>query len=339
MIIVDRWYYDLNNLLLDLGTLDEIDFSTVDAAFMETQLFNGKKIGFPAGMQGAVFTYNKEFFERFGIPTDKRFTWDEIIEIGKRIHDQDPNAYLFTTYNGDLDQLLRAFQKQLTGNQFIKDDYSMGFTRENLVTMLSFVRDLYEYNVAEPVERSIIYGNNTYENPEWLNGNLGMFSKFISLIPVYQEASDFPIGVTALPIMEGAKDSGVFTGSTLVLVINKDTKYPEEAAKFINWLVNDPEAIKILGTTRGIPATSVGLETLSKEGLIDPLMNEALQLALETSSKVLPDNAISQNQQLATIWMDTLDKVSYRYVTPEEAADEMIRLFEAKLKELKESVK
>ncbi|GGG18939.1 ABC transporter substrate-binding protein [Paenibacillus abyssi] len=340
MAIVDRWYFDLvtqNEFLADLGEYENIiDFSTVPENFMETQLFNGKKIGFPAGLQGDVLIYNNDFFEKYNIPADTQWTWDSLIEVGKKVHDEDPNAYLLSLDAAELNFVLRVYQKQLTGNQFIKDDYTLGFTKEDMIKMLTFVRDIFEQNVAEPLASAVLYPDvSQHENPKWRNGEMGITHKYTSLIPVYQQVENFNLGVGALPLMEGFKDPGTFTGSTLVYVMNKGTEYPEETAKFLNWLVNDPEAIKLMGTTRGVPATKVGQEVLGEANLIDPLVQKALDLALENSSKVLPDNAISQNQELTIIFTDIIDQVGFGELTPEQGSEQLIALLEDKLAQMK----
>ncbi|MCD1261391.1 extracellular solute-binding protein [Paenibacillus athensensis] len=336
--IVDRWFLDLAGqkpFLLDLDTQKSIDFSTVDPEFMKTQLFNGKKVGFPTGLQGGVLLYNKAFFKKFGIPEDTVWTWDNLIEWGKKVQAQDKNSYLFSTDSDELDTLLRTYQKQLTGNQWIKDDYSFGWTKDDMVKMLTFTKSLFDQGVTEPLAKAILYKNKSNENPAWIKGTLGMQYKFISLIPNYLKIKEHELGVAALPVGNGMKDTGVYTGSTLLLSINAASKNAEEAAKFINWMSNDPEAIGILGTTRGVPATQKARDLLLKDNKIDPLVNQALETALKTSSKVLPDNAVSQNQELYKIWTDTLDQVGYGKMTPEQATDELIKQFDAKLKTLK----
>lgn len=340
MAIVDRWYFDLvsqNEFLADLGSYEEfIDFSTVPEDFMNTQMFEGNKVGFPAGLQGDTLLYNNDFFEEFDIPTDTQWTWDSMIEIGKKVHEKDPNAYLLSLDGAELNFLLRSYQKQLTGNQFIKDDYTLGFTKDDMTKMLTFVRDIFDQNVAEPLSSAVLYPDvSQHENPKWRNGELGITHKYTSLIPVYQQVENFNLGVGPLPLMEGYKDPGTFTGSTLVYVMNNRTEHPEESAKFLNWLVNDPEAIKILGTTRGVPATTVGQDVLTEADLVDPLVREALDHALANSSKVLPDNAISQNQELTTIFTDIIDMVGFGEVTPEEGAEQLIMLLEEKLEQMK----
>lgn len=336
--IVDRWFQDLAGskpFLLDLDTQKGIDFSTVDPDFMKTQMFNGKKVGFPTGLQGGVLLYNKAFFKKFGIPEDTVWTWDNLIEWGKKVHAQDKNSYLFSTDSDELDTLLRTYQKQLTGNQWIKDDYTLGWTKPDMVKMLTFEKALFDQGVTEPLAKAILYKNKSNENPAWIKGNLGMQYKFISLIPNYLKIKEHELGVAALPVGPNMKDTGVYTGSTLHIAINAASKNPEEAAKFINWMHNDPEAIAILSDVRGVPATAKARELLLNANKINPVVNTALNVALKSSSKVLPDNAISQNQELYKIFTDMLDVVGFDKMNPDQAADELIKQYEAKLKTMK----
>ena len=335
--IVDRWFFDLGNekeLLVDLNTVESIDFSGVDQAFKESQSFQGRALGFPAGLQGSVLMFNKDLLAQHNIPLDTKWTWDNIIEVGKKVREQSGNQYFLSTDTGELSTFLRAYAKQLTGEQWIKDDFTIGFTKEDATKMLTFVKDVMEQGVAEPLNQANVYLNKSNENPKWLAGELGVQYKYISLIPNYQKGISFEIGSAQLPEMPNSKDTGVYTGSTSLFALNSKSKHVEESAKFLNWLVNDEEAIKILGITRGIPTTSEGRRILGEANLIDPVVAEAMEIALKTATKIT-DNAISQNTEFDVILKETIDKVAFGVSTPEAAAEELIKLYELRLKEMK----
>ena len=75
----------------------------------------------------------------------------------------------------------------------------------------------------------------------------------------------------------GGKETGVFTKISMLYAINAKSKHPREAALLMNFLLNDPEGIEIIGTQRGVPASKVALEQLTKANAIDPVIKEAHQ--------------------------------------------------------------
>ena len=67
----------------------------------------------------------------------------------------------------------------------------------------------------------------------------------------------------------------------MLYAISAKSQHPKEAAKLLNFLVNDPEGVEIIGTERGIPASKVALEQLTKADKINPMTGEAHKKVLE----------------------------------------------------------
>ncbi|NQX28046.1 extracellular solute-binding protein [Microbacteriaceae bacterium VKM Ac-2854] len=64
---------------------------------------------------------------------------------------------------------------------------------------------------------------------------------------------------------EGAKD--LYLKPAMMHAISAKTDHPEAAATLVNFLVNDPKAGEIFGTSRGLPASSTALEGASLDTL------------------------------------------------------------------------
>ena len=129
----------------------------------------------------------------------------------------------------------------------------------------------------------------------------------------------------SIPVMEGAKSSGVDFSGNMGFVINDTSENKEEAAKFLDWMMNDEEAIEILKDSRGYPATTTAIEVMTKEDLLDPVMKKATEIAADNNPFAI--NAISGNTELETIRKDIIQEVIYGDITPEEGAAEMIESY------------
>ncbi len=169
-----------------------------------------------------------------------------------------------------------------------------------------------------PFEESVLYETVFADQiPNWLEGSWGMSVLSASNLPSIVSASPFEIDTMRWVVAEGAKDSSITIAPTMMLAIPKACAHPEEAAAFINWFMNDPEAIQITGDTRGIPANSKAREQLEKDGLISPQVSSMLEQALADGGS--PENGPTLNAECAAVISDYSHKVGYGEMEPEEA--------------------
>jgi len=334
------WILELTSqgdFFVDLKERNEIDTSIFDKNFLDQFCYhNGKLIGLPTGVNAGAFLYNKDFFQKYGIEEKMEWTWDDLLEVAETVHEKDPNAYLLNLDAIRCYYALKTYVLQKTGNYWINDDYTLGFDRETLVEGFNYLNKLLEIGAIEPFEQSAPFHGKPDQNPKWLNGELGMSWSWTSTYAA--EKANIPnLSIAMLPVMEGAKDTGIVVRPSQLLSINKDSKNIEEAAKFLNWFFSDPEAAKILKDVRGVPAAKVARDILVENNMLDPVLNEATTIAMERMGT--PENDISQNQELEKITTDVIQMLAYKRLTPEQAADELIDRFTQKLSELKEQLK
>ena len=120
----------------------------------------------------------------------------------------------------------------------------------------------------------------------------------------------------------------------MMLAIPENCENKKEAAAFINWFVNDPEAIAITGDTRGIPANSEARDMLEKKGAISPQVSTMLAQALE--AKTSPENGPTLNADVAAVISDYSHQVGYRQITPEQAGPAMYQDIEHVLEQMRQ---
>lgn len=104
-----------------------------------------------------------------------------------------------------------------------------------------------------------------------------MFAQVASVILALSK--NFEVDVVRVPMMDGAKSSGVSINATNIFAVNDNGANKEESAKFINWMLNDEEAIKILKDVRGVQSTENGRKILIEAGAISPVISKAIDIA------------------------------------------------------------
>lgn len=303
IIQIDQpWLADINkqgDLLMDLNTVDAIDLTQFDETFLKSCLeFNGKIIGLPTGMNTNVFLYNKSVLQddRFG--ADKVISWKELMEIGTELHAQDPEFYLLNVEQTILNLMLDSYLNQKTGEYIFNNDYERTFTEEQLAEGFQMIVDWIDNGVIEPAEVNGIYVNRWYENPKWIDGKLGICQVWLSSQSTATVDGAIDVGVMSMVRDADGVGSGVMIRPSQVYSIPSSTKYPEEATKFLNWLVNDPEAAAILKDTRGVPASAAARKVLIDVGILSEENNSVVENAMEAGAMIIPNLPTGDMEQM-----------------------------------------
>ncbi|OXM82963.1 ABC transporter substrate-binding protein [Paenibacillus rigui] len=332
-----EWTVELSDFLLDLNTVKgTIDTSKIPADTLKAfGSYKDRQIMIPSGVFAATTITNQDFLQKFGIPADTVWTWDKIIEEGKKIHEKDKNAYLMTADIDVINKLiLQPYVLQKSGKGWVNDDYTPGFDRTQLVDGLKYLSSLYSSGTMEPFGDSTAFVGKMEQNPKWVKGEIGMLMDYVQALDKYKQAlPNAKVGVSAFPESPNAVQSGNPLVAGTGFAIAKDSKNQEEAAKFLNWLINDKEAALLLTTQRGIPASTSARTALQESGKLNPDISKGLDLA--SAKKTTAPNVVSTNAELAQIVKDAIQKLIYNKMTAEQAADEIMNGFTAKLKELK----
>lgn len=302
---------------------DQIDLSEFDTDFINEYCGQDDYlIGVPCGVNGRGSLYNTEFFKKYGLTASNDWDWEDLLAAGESVNRQDPDAHLMFLTNDVLVYITRDLIKQKYGENMINDNYELICTPEDLVECMDMVKRLVDTGTMPPFEESVLYEAVFADQiPNWLEGSWGMTVLSASNLPAIVAASPFEIDTMRWVVMDDAKDSAITIAPTMMLAIPTACAYPEEAAAFINWFVNDEEAIKITGDTRGIPANSHAREILEQEGLISSQVSSMLEQALTDGGS--PENGPTLNAECAAVISDYSHKVGYGEMTPEEAGKQL----------------
>nr|WP_276316106.1 ABC transporter substrate-binding protein [Paenibacillus lignilyticus] len=336
IIQIDQpWLADLtsqSDIFVDLK--DKFDVSGFDQSFLDSfAVINGKLQSLPTGVNGDVFIYNKDAMGKAGIQVDEKLDWDKLFAYGEKLKSVDKSAYLLNTELYNISDILRKYTVQHTGKRWINQDYTLGFTKQDAVGAFKLLLKMEESHVIEPFEDILLFDEDPSKNPKWANGKLLGFLDQVSELENYQSLMKGALDVAQAPILVGAADTGVVVRPSQLIAVNEDSKNQETALNFLNFFFHDPEAIRTLGTVRGVPATEDAKKLLLDDKLMNPLVAKGIRIA--SATKGSNENAVEANKEIYSITTDIIEKVGFKTATPEEAADELIQRLNEKLAELK----
>ncbi|PKL27032.1 MAG: hypothetical protein CVV46_13455 [Spirochaetae bacterium HGW-Spirochaetae-2] len=330
IITVDyKWVSDLMNQgapFVNMNTLTgAIDQSGFDLTF--ANIYGGKDdylIGLPVGLNGMGYLYNTRFLEKYGVKSSDEWTWETVIEMGKKVQAADKTKYLMYNNAEHWVYLIKTMLKQINGNTLLLDNYELGFSRNEMLQIFAYIDTMVKTGTVPPFNEGVLY-ETVYadQNPNWLNENFGIFPTSSSLIPGIAKASNFTVASMRYPVAKNAKDPGILVTPSMFLTVYKQSPNKEAAAEFINFFLNDEEAIRILKDTRGIPTNSKAKNILVADNVIPQVVSDMVSQALTGVGAA--ENGPSLNPEVIALTKDFVQQVGYAKMTPAQATDAYMR--------------
>ncbi len=320
-----NWLYIFSkdgNGFYDLSTLADINLDNYESAILDQTTINGKVNGLPVGIGGKVFYWNGSTYEKAGVEIPQ--TFDDLFAAAEVFQATLGNDY----YPIDLDQygaflMLLYYLEQQTGKPFIVDN-KVAYTEAQLVEALEYYNSMVEAGVTPSMESRGAAGNVPVDQtPSWIQGRYGGTYEWDSAIDKFQAALEGDQKIVTGDFLTGiGSHPSALAKVSMAYSINKNTKHPEAAAKFLNFLVSDKEASEILGTTRGIPANLAAKDTLQDLGLLSGL-------GYEGNVKVIDNLGVGispyfEDAELQAFYRQVIEEYGYGQINAQQAAEKII---------------
>jgi multiple sugar transport system substrate-binding protein len=320
--------YANSGLLLDLtpyiedGTLDS---SKWDSNMVTAGTIDGKLIAVCAGMNAPALIYNKDVTDEAGVTIKDNMTLDEFIEVCKTIKEK--TGYrtdcAYGTSLGFIEYMLRGDGIQMFG------DGKLNVTADELAKYYQFYADgmqdgwmidpgVYaEISIGSVEQSPMVYGSDP-DNMSWCT--LSWSNQYVSYM---NAANGKTLGITTWPSNDPQKSQYVKPGQ--FFSISSTTKNPEEAVKFLNWMINSEEANDYLKGERGIPINSDIADYVKAQLSEDEVKvyDYVYDVVIPNSSAInppYPDGYSEVDKNLNSM----LEQVAYGAVTPQEAAEQVV---------------
>jgi multiple sugar transport system substrate-binding protein len=321
--------YASGDVLLDLGRQKEVlHTSEIDPGLLGTGRVDGTQYAVPQGRGTETVVYDVRTWKASGVPLPRAgWTWDDWAAALRALAKKTgrPGAT-------DPGQSEDAFEVWLRGQgrSLYTKDGELGFTADDLTRWWTFTDQLRREGAVSPAEQTTQLDGSVENTP------LGR-GKAVSDTNWDAPASGYlalvPGGIALAPMPSGEDGTpGQYFKPSMFLGVSANTGHPKEAAQLVDFLVNDMEAAKILGATRGIPVN----ETIRTE--IGPQLKDfdktisAYQASLEGTLKDPPQAPPSGDNALQTTFQRDYDQVSYERMSPREAAENYITEAKAELR-------
>ncbi len=236
----------------------EINLSVIDPSAIESGTIAGRLVGISTGVNMPALVYNKSLVERIGAPLPKTvMSYTEFKEylrvlkgklpagiypmqdIGVLSSNSTPFGY-WSRYNGTplYDAATRSTAVRPADGQRYLELFA-DYRREGLVP---------------PAEIAAGYAENNADSSMVIAGKAVIGFLWTNMLGGYQAATTDELAFIELP--GAAEKNALWQPPSQFYAVNKDSKNLAETVKFIDFLVNDPEAAYVLGSDRGTSASA-----------------------------------------------------------------------------------
>ena len=306
------------------------------AQFSEADLAMGRVAGklnaMPVSYTARVLLWNETTFAKAGLALPR--TWDELFATGARMRRALGERYY--PLDGELyDMMLLAqtYVQQRYGTPFVDPkEARVGMSAEAALTWVQTYRKLIDQQVGTPLPLRASLGGAekpTEQQPDWSAGRWAGNYTWDSVIGL--RGSTLPptqkLALGEFPTLPGAVDSGYFGRPALMFAIGRNSRQPALAAELMAHLLADPEAARVLGRTRGVPAARAPFEALLRNGALPPLelqAHEQIQRQRRSPMGITQPHPLFEHARLLRLMREVFETVAYGKTSDQAAARRLV---------------
>ena len=326
-------FWPQSNFFIDFNEYSQyIDLSGFDRDFLEEfGYYENRLVALPTGLNSLSFLVNMRVLNEAGVNFGDTITWDDLINEGRKVNEHNPNNFMINMGSGTQFFVTRIFLYQLTGRFLVDEDFSIAFTRDQLLEAYNFTMRMYEENVMVPLEEALLFDGGPQDNPGWNTDRFGGWFNWASTA-ILQEWGDYAAALP-YPIMPNAQQSAIIVRPAQVMSVSINTDYSETAVQFLDFFFNNEDAAILLTDTRAIPPVASNRDLLSEMGLINQIVVDSVNFAIDNIG--LAENELSTRAEIAAVFDVVFQRMVLGQITPEEAVEETFTLLENVLEDFR----
>jgi oligogalacturonide transport system substrate-binding protein len=292
---------------------------------------NGKLNGLPPSYTARVFLWNRATFERAGLGLPS--SWDDFFAAGPLFKSRlGPRAYPMDGEPVDMLMLAQTWVQQRHGVAFVDpQEPRVAMSPEAVLDWVRVYRRLSASGAVTPLKLRASMGGPekpVEQQPDWVVGNWAGNFTWDTTLRLRKATLDAhqQLDVGPFLTLPEARNSGLWGRPTMLMAVSKRCAAPEMAARFIDFLLTDAEAARILSVTRGVAAAARAFRVQDSEHLISPLERKAyLQIkAQRDAGRIDLPSPRFEDARMRRFLREIFELVSYDRITDAEAAQRLL---------------
>lgn len=293
---------------------DEIALSNFSDTELSYGTVNGNLNALPVSLNAMSFYYNRQLLNKYGLSVPE--TWDDLFHCAEVLA---PDG-IFTLESSDRHywKMLIAHEEQYTGREAFGEN---GFINVDVISMMTFYKQLIEKRVVPMKD---------FDRNDFLGGRTAGVMLWVSdaqyyVTPIEESGGEAIVG--GYPHMAMNKRFGWYVKPTSLYAISRNSQNPREAARFLNYLMNDSHMAELQGTEKGVPLSRSALETLEGNNMLMGVPYQASQMIDQNAGLLKLMAPEMEDLDRVSCFFEYFDMFYYGQMAVDEAAEEFLRQY------------
>nr|MDT0658597.1 extracellular solute-binding protein [Micromonospora sp. DSM 115978] len=281
-----REYAD-RGVLLDLTAhADAVGLGDLSDSARSLATVGDKSYGIPSGLNTIGFVINKTLADKYGatIPNGDTWSWDDLASFANQISDASGRKVYGTGFEPATLANLIVYTRQ-RGEDFYTLDGALGVTEATVTAWFEMVERMRTSGGFPPAgffEETGASAEQSYLAKGTLASQIIPTNNFLS----YNRAAGGNLELLRIPGETQGPRRGQSVDTPALWSIAARSKHPDETLKLLDFLINDAEASKATGTTRGVPANTTVAEEI--KSTLEPDDQRATDYLVRLQGEELP---------------------------------------------------
>ncbi|MBY0144339.1 ABC transporter substrate-binding protein [Neobacillus niacini] len=293
-----------------------IETSSIDENAISGGMIADKLYGFTLGSNVLTVIANDDMLEETGIKMDdENWTWNDFEKIALDVQNRTGK---YGTNGMNPAHVFFPYYLRTEGKRFYSEDGTgLGYSDDKLFTQY-FERQLRLVDAnafPTPDVEAHIKG---LEDEFIVTGESAMTWNWSNQFSGFAQSAQSPLSLNLPP--EQAEETALFLRPSMFFSIPKSSKQKEEAAKFIDFFVNNVEANKLIKGERGVPVSSKVVKGIKPElAEVETKIFDYVEKASQNVSASDPPGPLG-SAEVMKVLQDISEQILFKKMTPENGA-------------------
>jgi multiple sugar transport system substrate-binding protein len=311
--------------LLDLSQYgaDKLDLSGLTDGAKALGTVGQKVFGVPSGLNTIGFVIDKTVADKYGvpIPDGDTWSWEDMRAFAKQITAKSNKQVYGTFFDAFTIANFIVYIRQ-RGENLFSPDGKLAVSPETTTAWFQLMNDMRAEGSFPPA--GFIDPNNGASAAQSYIARKKLASQIIPTnnLKTYNEACGGTLQLLRMPGESQAEQRGQSVDTPALWSIAATSKHPAETLSLLNFIINNVDAAKATGTTRGVPPSQKVAAAIAPS--LSPDDQRATDYLTKLQAEKLPPSYPYPigGSKLADILKSLQTEVEFKRKTPAQAAGE-----------------
>lgn len=286
---------------------------------------DGKLYGINLGVNSSTILFDGAAWEKAGAtPPSQVKTWEEFAESAAKFSANKPKpGYYACADASGVEPSFECWLRQ-QGKSLYTEDGKPGYAATDGANWFTMWAKMRESGACVPADIQALDQLNIETNALTTGKAAAAFAHSNQFVG-YQTLNKAKLSLAAYPKVSPDSPSGHYLKPSMLISVANGSKGIEDAIGFINFLVETPEGVDILGVERGVPASSAMRDQLATK--LDDVSRSMVQFIADITSDAgnLPPAPPAGAGEFAFVLKRIAEEVAFEKITPEQAGDRLVK--------------